>query len=103
VSGSTFTGNTANDSGGAIYNYYSTLNVSGSTFTGNTANNEGGAIYNMGTSDAHFNRFVGNTATQGSAIYCSSGDGVNAEVDAENNWWGSNLDPQTVPNLIMMN
>ncbi|MGF7117384.1 hypothetical protein [Methanobacterium oryzae] len=95
VSGSTFTGNNAGYDGGAIENY-GTLTVSGSTFTGNHANRFGGAIDHWGgSSTVHFSRIVGNTASPGNAIYCYSGS-----VDATNNWWGSNLDPKSIANLI---
>src|SRR5262249_5741482 len=50
VSDSTFTGNSARASGGAINNGAGrTLTVSDSTFTGNTATVHGGGIDNSGT------------------------------------------------------
>lgn len=93
ISRSTFSGNSAMW-GGALWNN-NLLRVTGSTFTGNTAE-YGGAIRNWGTTNANFNRFYNNDATtEGDAINCISGS-----VNAENNWWGSNIDPATVTNLI---
>jgi len=71
------------------------------TFTNNTATTNGGAIYSTIWSGgsvnltAHFNSFVGNIAGTGSSI-CREGGSVNATL----NWWGSNVDPTTVTNLI---
>ncbi|MGB9978169.1 beta strand repeat-containing protein [Methanobacterium sp.] len=102
-----FTGNTATDwEGGAISNRYyvrggsgfTNCTVTGCIFTNNTATNEGhgGALSNGGsTLNANFNRFYNNTATYGNAFYCNGGS-----VDANYNWWSSNKDPKTIPNLI---
>ncbi len=53
IKDTTFTGNTAGEDGGAIYNINSTLNItaenSDSVFTGNTANGVSNAIYNNGS------------------------------------------------------
>ena len=87
VSDSTFTGNTVATAGGAISNTGGTLTVTSSTFTNNSALN-GGAIFNYGTGYVNFCRIVGNTASNGKAIYNYGGN-----VDATNNWWGSN-DPE---------
>jgi len=84
VSDSTFTGNTVATAGGAISNTGGTLTVTSSTFANNSALN-GGAIFNYGTGYVNFCRIVGNTATNGNAIYNYGGN-----VDATNNWWGSN-------------
>ncbi|MDD3753798.1 MAG: right-handed parallel beta-helix repeat-containing protein [Methanobacterium sp.] len=84
VSDSTFTGNTVTTAGGAISNTGGTLTVTSSTFTNNSALN-GGAIFNYGTGYVNFCRIVENTATNGKAIYNYGGN-----VDATNNWWGSN-------------
>lgn len=91
VMGCIFTGNTANN-GGAIYNWR-TLTVTGSTFTRNLATSRGGAIYiynrwGNAIANLNFNRIVGNTASEGSAIYNDGGT-----VDATKNWWGSNTSP----------
>ena len=108
VTGSTFTNNSVTEgNGGAIYNSDS-LTVGGSNFSNSTAIN-GGAIYNNnqliannntfikntahsggaisseGDITMHFNRIVENTAQYGSAIYNSKGD-----INATDNWWGSN-------------
>ena len=95
-----FTDNTANATegyGGAIENY-GTLNVTSCNFTGNSAGVAGGAIDNyagevngtiyVGIINAHFNRFVDNSAPEGSAI-----NNENGTIDASLNWWGSNNDP----------
>jgi len=79
---STFTGNTAIDSGGgayggAIYNKQGTANIYNSTFTGNTAIDKGigaygGAIYNdwNTTNNIYNSTFIGNAADdKGGAIY----------------------------------
>ncbi len=73
IESSEFASNTAEDSGGAIYNEGIIWNISESEFSGNEANDsEGGAIYNISNivqiSDATFS---GNWATdgQGGAIY----------------------------------
>lgn len=89
VTGCMFTGNTATYAG-AIYNRDGTLTVTGCNIAGNSAY-QGGAFYNWSTITAHFNRIVGNIATNsGSAIYNSG-----FSFDAENNWWGSNTGPNT--------
>lgn len=60
---STFRDNTANQFGGAIYNYYGcNLTITNCTFTGNTANQEGGAIYSVGTVTVTNSKFMGNNA-----------------------------------------
>jgi len=77
VNKSTFTGNTAtgaNGDGGAIYNQPMGFTLIGSTFTGNSANYEGGAVYNDGGAlnqpvKISGNTFTGNKAFYGGAIY----------------------------------
>ena len=72
-------------SGGAILNF-GTSTITGSTFINNTAHTVGGAIYNDGSNiELHFNRFLDNNATYGSAIRSDFGT-----VNAASNWWGSN-------------
>jgi len=101
---STFNSNHANYGGaialwlnGGFINFIATS----CTFTNNSATILGGAIYStiwQGGSvnlTAHFNSFVRNIASAGSAI-CRERGSVNATL----NWWGSNVDPTTVPNLI---
>jgi uncharacterized repeat protein (TIGR01451 family) len=105
VTNSTFNRNHASNGGViAIWQDNSVVNftATNSTFTNNTAQ-IGGVVYcpkwngGSGTvnSTFHFNRFVGNTANAGSAIYRDYGS-----VNATLNWWGTNLDPTTVTNLI---
>jgi uncharacterized repeat protein (TIGR01451 family) len=104
VTNSTFNRNHASAGGViAIWLYDGVVNftATSSTFTNNTAQ-IGGVVYcprwNGGSinSTFHFNRFVGNTANAGSAIYREYGS-----VNATLNWWGTNLDPTTVTNLIV--
>lgn len=65
--GSTFEENQA-DLGGAIFNNGGTVNLTDATFTNNTANNDGGAIFNYASSTVNINavnsdvEFSGNTA-----------------------------------------
>ncbi|MCQ2380274.1 MAG: right-handed parallel beta-helix repeat-containing protein [Victivallaceae bacterium] len=66
VSESSFTGNVA-DKGGAMANM-GTASLIGCVFTGNTADDWGGAIYNAGTMSVSGNTFSTNVATMGSAI-----------------------------------
>jgi Secretion system C-terminal sorting domain len=93
ISGCTFTGNHANNSGGgAITNESVSMTVTKCTFLNNTAN-FGGAVKvggGLGTT-ANFCRLVGNTAT-------SSGNGFNVAgaavtMNGDNNWWGVNTGP----------
>jgi predicted outer membrane repeat protein len=127
VNNSTFNNNSASDRGGAIYfpSLGGTINVTNSTFTHNYGGYGGGAILcggilnisystftynsitynwggaiwnNEGTCNVNFNRIVGNTAPGwGSAIFNYG------TMDATNNWWGSNIDPKSIPNLIVSN
>lgn len=97
VSSSTFTGNTAAASGGAISNNAGTLQVvastfvnntapagfgggidnfangtitvSNSTFTGNSSGQDGGAIYSNGTATILASTIVGNTSGYGGGVY----------------------------------
>ncbi len=87
VTGSIFTGNTADYNGGAVNND-GNLTIIGSTFTGNRAV-YGGAIADHTNLTIHFSRIVGNTATTGSAIYTTD------TADARYNWWGSNANPSS--------
>ena len=105
ITGSTFTNNFADNDGGAIAHGDSnsavpaagTLTIIGNTFTGNSASGYGGAIENYQSNiNANFNRIIGNTASQGSAIYnygLADALGYGGLVDASNNWWGSNANP----------
>ncbi|MBI5459884.1 hypothetical protein [Methanobacterium sp.] len=87
--------------GGVIENMYANLEVTSCTFLNNYAY-FGGAIYNnVGASnvvEVHFNRFYGNIGNYGTAIWNSEGT-----LNATNNWWGSNVNPMTISNLIYVN
>lgn len=91
------------DYGGAIFNRMSDLTVTENIIKGNTAKVNGGAIDNDGTSILHFNRILKNKAKNGSAIYnfWYSRD-LYTSMNADNNWWGSNIDPKSIPNLIVV-
>ena len=76
ITDSNFTGNTVPSGnldfrgGGAIDNYYGTMNVNGCTFTNNIAtNNGGGAIINFGDLNVENSTFTSNTGAEGGAIY----------------------------------
>jgi uncharacterized repeat protein (TIGR01451 family) len=100
VENCTFISNKASSNkygGGAICNAAGTMSINGCNFINNNAYYEGGAILNGVDCTANFNRFYGNTAKFGTAI------GNYGKINAENNWWGSNKDPQTILNLIMIN
>ena len=100
----TFINNTAINDGGAIYNYYGTLIETNGTFINNTAINDGGAIFNEGgIVTVHFCQIVGNTAAFGTQIYNNAGEDNAGTVNATDNWWGSNIHPTTITNLIIVN
>ena len=84
-------------SGGAIFNAFSNLYVTGCDFVNNSGTGvapKGGAISNSAASGTvQFNRFIGNTATVGNAIY---NDGLLGSFDASYNWWGTNSDPSAM-------
>ncbi|MBP2045281.1 beta strand repeat-containing protein [Methanobacterium aggregans] len=91
--------------GGAIGAYRgSNSTVTGCTFVGNSVDLVstsfgGGAIYVYdATLTANFNRFYNNSARLGNAFAFNTDS--NVLINAENNWWGFNVDPTTVPNLI---
>ncbi len=72
VTNSTFSGNSANDLGGAIDNR-GTLTVTNSTFSDNKTtrpdgNNFGGGIFNDGTAEVTKSTFSGNSSLQGGGI-----------------------------------
>ena len=85
VSGSSFTGNSAN-SGGAIFWYGANGTVSGSSFTGNNANGHGGAIvWNAANGNVSNSIFINNAAnSEGDAIY------GNRYLIADYCWFGGN-------------
>ncbi|HZS46659.1 MAG TPA: choice-of-anchor Q domain-containing protein [Blastocatellia bacterium] len=65
-----FSHNTTTKSGGAIFNFASTLNVSNSTFIGNTAQTDmGGAISNLGNSSQATLTITNSTFTQNSGTF----------------------------------
>ena len=91
--------------GGAIGAYsLSNSTVTGCNFVGNSVDPVstsfgGGAIYVYNAAlTANFNRFYNNSARLGSAF--AYNEGMNIIINAENNWWGSSVDPKTVTNLI---
>ena len=109
LNNSSFTGNSASYEGGAIFNYGDTW-ITGCGFTGNNAS-YGGAIFNYygaGTLTVNFSRIVGNIASCGAAIYyglepddvMAFDQEVGQLLDVRYNWWGSNIDPKLVDNLI---
>ncbi|MEZ0298086.1 MAG: choice-of-anchor Q domain-containing protein, partial [Candidatus Methylacidiphilales bacterium] len=73
ISGSTFTGNTASDDGGAIAarGTQSNITIKSSAFTSNTANTflaSGGAFSNLGTATITDSTFTTNTSQRGGAV-----------------------------------
>ena len=89
VNGGTFTGNFAN-LGGAISNRYNSV-ISGSNFVVNKADYGGGAIYNeYGVITLHFSRIIGNQLVKYGSQDITNYKG---KVNAEYNWWGSNVGP----------
>lgn len=110
--------NGKNINGGAIYNN-GTLNVVNCSITNCKAvNGDGGAIYNLGYLNVSMSKLNNNDAANGGAIYCYYGYNsiVNFNqitgdeplageiycpfglVDANLNWWGSNIDPSNYVN-----
>ncbi len=79
VSGSTFSGNHAND-GGGMGNYYSTPTVTDCTFSGNTAGLHGGGLYYAFTADGVVGTsptvtrctFSGNSAEAGGGLFVNA-------------------------------
>jgi len=74
---SAFSGNQASNSGGAIYNLYSSAIVTGSTFTNNFARSNGGAFFKSNpyfTSSITGSTFTGNHADlAGGSVYVDAG------------------------------
>jgi parallel beta-helix repeat protein len=71
IKGNTITGNTADDDGGGIYCYSSSLIIDGNTITGNTASDGGGIYcYYYSSPTIGGNTITGNTADDGGGIYC---------------------------------
>jgi hypothetical protein len=71
VRGSTFMGNVASDSGGAVYNEFSTVTIQGSTLSGNSAGSAGGGLFNAtsGTLAVKDSTVLDNVAPSGADIY----------------------------------
>jgi cysteine-rich repeat protein len=71
----TFTGNTANDQGGAFFNFFGTVEIRESTFWGNSnTGTNGGAILNIGTLTLTNSTISGNqTPENGGGIFNESG------------------------------
>ncbi len=70
LTNSTISGNSANYSGGGIYNYCGTVTVIDSTITDNSANYSGGGIYSLlGPVAVGDSTILGNSADDGGGIY----------------------------------
>jgi hypothetical protein len=71
VRGSTFLGNVASDSGGAIYNEFSTVTIQESTLSGNSAGSAGGGLFNAasGTLAVKDSTVLDNVAPSGADLY----------------------------------
>ncbi|MBD5441030.1 MAG: right-handed parallel beta-helix repeat-containing protein [Treponema sp.] len=70
MTGGEITGNTANKSGGGVYNSSSTFNMSGGKISENTANNNGGGVCNSGTFTMTGGEITNNNATEhGGGVY----------------------------------
>ncbi len=72
---STIAGNTASDSGGAVYGYYSAGEIRSSTISGNHADGEGGGLYLYQSSYIDDSTIAGNSAGTGGGI-AAEGDSV---------------------------
>ena len=81
IKDTTFTGNTAGEDGGAIYNQGGTVNIvaenSDTVFTGNTANGVSNAIYNNGSTT--------NLNAKGGKIIFNDGINGNGTININNN------------------
>jgi predicted outer membrane repeat protein len=70
VRGSVLTCNSATQGGGVYNTAGATLDVHGSTFSANTASDSGGGIYNLATATVQQSSFSGNTAdSDGGGIF----------------------------------
>lgn len=84
ISGSSFSSNTSNGHGAAIYNKGSLL-IDDSDFTGNAASSRGGAIYNEAGLNIIGGNFEGNSGWDGGALYLTNtsiADIKDAEFDS---------------------
>ena len=105
IDGSTFMDNHANGKestgGGAIYiagtsNYQrsGSLTITNSLFEGNTADNDGAAIYARATTlDVSNSVIFANKDPAGYAVFGYKTDQVAPTITLNDNWWGSNDDP----------
>jgi hypothetical protein len=75
--------------GGAIYTIGGLVGINGTFFTNSSATSGSGSVIfatGSGSNNVHFSRIYGNS---GLAFFADSG----STIDAENNWWGSNISP----------
>ena len=93
ISSSSFTNNSApGASGGAILVESGPATVATSSFSGNSAGLTGGAITSHSSTSVTFSRLVGNTvpnAANGLTLFSASG----GTFTANDNWWGINTGP----------
>ncbi len=82
VTGSTFSGNSAGNSGGAIESEFATLIASGSTFAGNSATAGAGIMQNDGALTVSNSTFSGNAASQFGGGLSVFDDGLTPIVSA---------------------
>jgi hypothetical protein len=87
---SALSGNTATEGGGTYNGASSTLTVQGSTFTGNSAGDSGGGIYNLGTAAVQQSTLSGNTAgSAGGGIF----NGASAALTIDDSMVCGNIAP----------
>lgn len=86
IIGNSATGTTEGIGGAIFMNGEGSTTITNSTITGNTAR-LGGFYWGYGTGVLHFNRISGNTPN----TITNAGGTINAQ----NNWWGSNLNPSS--------
>jgi Immunoglobulin I-set domain len=92
ISSTSFTNNSApNASGGAIIVESGPATIATSSFSGNSAGFSGGAITSHSSTSVTFSRLVGNTVTNplnGLTLFAAGGT-----FTADDNWWGINTGP----------
>jgi predicted outer membrane repeat protein len=79
-------GNTANNSGGGIYNLAGVMTVTGSRILHNTATNEGGGVFS--NINSAWVTIVTGSCIVGNSAY-SFFNNQDAQQNVNNNWWGS--------------
>ena len=85
ITSSTFSGNSANRFGGAIYNHFATATITSSSFSVNSTFGNGGAINNLGELEITSSTFSGNSALfNGGAIYNKATLMIGASIVAGN-------------------